>query len=1067
MIKKIIILVLTVFLNINYAQNIEEGLIHYYSFDEGEGYTLKDSISNNNGLVSGDIIWVEGKSGKAISFSKERNTRIKIPHSSSLNLKKIGISVWIKTDSSSHGTIIEKWFSNKTIGWRLGYSPPYVNFVLYSDKPFPDGKYYKDLFSKKPVNDNQWHNITAVYNGEKAIIYIDGKEDAKENIEIDISGGNKADITVGYREYEGGASFFNGVIDEVKIYKCNPLLISQFSELINKCRTILSSIKALSLREEIEGKIRDMERCLEERNEEKMEEYLNSRKEMIEKIYSSALESLLEETEMEKEKYQVPVPAGYQAEVKGRKSLDDILTEWKSTGGKEGNASLDSETVKAGRHSLRFDIKIDHFNEGVYPVGWPSITHRFEPPADWREYNGISFWVRVSDNTKDKKQNKIYILRLHLRNRGQNASGLSKIIINKVDQWQFFMIPITKNNIPMPLDKVEHIQFFISESDYKNGDEITFYIDGITLFKTEIYPEMPKEKEVFMWLCLGNPEWAYLLDDSTERITGFARITTGARCSLSKEDEILFTFHDVFGSFGERPGWERIKKGGLNIPVKQYLMKIQKECPAGTTTELNLSIPVKGLNLIPGYYYVTMDIKKEGKSITSGRVGCDDFYLRRRNESMVESAIGYRLGMGLFCRDMLFGGVMSKTELCLPGTYDPLEIETYPNFLQRYAVDTGKYGEHFEMGISGCVFAATALRAKRDIERARFVEYIMKDTIDYIINHLLCEDGSVLSGDNDLARKYAGILMGKGSPSSSNTFRNADQIGELLRTLARVVLHLQNVPEEEKTVQRYLETGEKIANFLVKHSTEDVENFGPTLKVFYFTGFGKEMKKTLRTEQEGSPCIVYHPRVGSGVNYFAYAMAIAGRQIPEEWKKVLNNTLLWHMDILTKNKGHYDIVCGDRVEGGCHRPLGNIYVGEFFIGQYFYSKQIGDKKGMDIASKGAKISFEFLLEHGGPRGKPYKEGGIGFDSQWVRPYLYWLFTEYINNIENNERMKEFMQERSYDWEVVRKWADTFSRVYISSPRISPWAGGERLSQLGFLGCRLLEEIGKPFKYSKP
>lgn len=759
-------------------------------------------------------------------------------------------------------------------------------------------------------------------------------------------------------------------------------------------------------------------------------------------------------------------PAGYQAEVTDSKSLDDVLTEWQSSG-KEGKFSIDTETVKSGSNSLRFDVKVDHYNEGAYPVGWPSITNRFQPPADWSGYNGIGFWVYLTDHTKNPGQDKQYILRIQIRNRGQNSTGLPKIILTTPCKWQFFTIPLTENNIPLPLDKIEHIQFFISESDYKHNDEITFYIDGITLFNIKVIPEQPKEKEAFVWLRLGSPEWACLLDDGTEETTGILRITTGTSCFLSKEDTLLFTFHDIFGSFGERKGCERIKKGGLNIPVKRYSMKLQKECPAGTTTEMKISIPVKKLHLFPGYYYLTVDIKHKGESITSGRVGCDDFYLKSKNEKMVETAIGYRLGMALFARDMLFGGLMSKTELCLPGTYDPLAVETYPHFIQRYVRYTGKIAEHFEMGIGGCVFAAAALRATGDIERARFLEWLMKDTIDYIINNLLLEDGSALTEDNDLARKYGSMLSGKGSPSTRNAPRSADQIAEHLRTLARVVLHLQNVDGEEKTVQRYLDAGERMADFLVKNSTMQIEGSGTPLQHFYFTGFGEGMKKTHRTHQEGSPCVVYIPRIGAGVNYFAYAMALSGRKIPSEWHRVLHDSMLWNLNILIRNNGHYDILCGDKVEGGCHRPLGNIYVGEFFIGQYLYSKQIEDREGMELSSKGARMAFDFLLEHGGPEGKPYREGGIGFDSQWVRPYLYWLFTEYVNTIEDHQKMREFMKERSYNWEVERRWADCFSRVYIASPRISPHAGGERLSQLGFLGCRLLEETGREFKYPQP
>lgn len=295
MIKKIKIFLL-IFLYISFTENITEyGLIHYYNFDE-EDNIIKDVISNNNGKISGEIIWVEGKLGKAIFFSKERNTRIKIPHTNSLNLRKISISVWIKTESATPGTIIEKWFSNSGIGWRIGYVPPKINFVIYSNKPFLDGKYYKDLYSNRVVNDGEWHNIVAVYNGSKAKLYIDGKEDNSIELNIDISSGNNADITIGYREYEGGTSFFNGIIDEVKIYKINLILTYQLSELIEKSYNILSNIKTSSTKKEIfENKVKDMEKCLKDKNEEKMEEYISISKEFLNELNKFAIESFLED----------------------------------------------------------------------------------------------------------------------------------------------------------------------------------------------------------------------------------------------------------------------------------------------------------------------------------------------------------------------------------------------------------------------------------------------------------------------------------------------------------------------------------------------------------------------------------------------------------------------------------------------------------------------------------------------------------------------------------------------------------------------------------------------------
>jgi len=248
-----------------------------------------------------------------------------------------------------------------------------------------------------------------------------------------------------------------------------------------------------------------------------------------------------------------------------------------------------------------------------------------------------------------------------------------------------------------------------------------------------------------------------------------------------------------------------------------------------------------------------------------------------------------------------------------------------------------------------------------------------------------------------------------------------------------------------------------MASFLVENCAKPRKGFGEPLTYYNFSGFGPDMKRVERTRQEGSECYVYHPRIAAGVNYMAFALVMCGRKVPARWDRVLRDTTGWYLATLKKNGGHFDILCGDRVEGGCHRPLGNIYVAEALLGQFLYARAIGDADEMKRAAEGMQLAFDFLIDHGGKGGTPYFPRSL-----WVGPYMYWLFTEYLTSVGPDAKMRAWMARKREDWELKRKWTDSFQR---DRPKSRPqWAGGERLSQLGYTGCRVLEDLGRPFRY---
>ncbi|NLB97579.1 MAG: hypothetical protein GX785_17945 [Armatimonadetes bacterium] len=155
------------------------------------------------------------------------------------------------------------------------------------------------------------------------------------------------------------------------------------------------------------------------------------------------------------------------------KPLPDLVSErWRSTGGAEGSVAPSAENGPWGAPYLRFRIKVDHFNAGNYPQGWPSISYDGQPPLDFSGWDAIQFRIRGVS-----KLDRLLPIRFILRSDGElRINQLVKPF--RAGDWQTVRFRI--RNIPA-IDKVTLLHFFICESDYAHGDEITFEIGGFEL----------------------------------------------------------------------------------------------------------------------------------------------------------------------------------------------------------------------------------------------------------------------------------------------------------------------------------------------------------------------------------------------------------------------------------------------------------------------------------------------------------------------------------------------------------------------------------------------------------
>ena len=188
------------------------GLVGYWSFDEGSGSAAYDASGNgNDGTLIHDPKWTQGKSGSALQFDGV-DDYVDCGNNESLNITDaITIEAWVKITSFDEiDAIVYKQSSSDTKdGYNLDIRS--ANLVYFD---VPDGTNWRGITAS--ITSGLWHYIAATYNKVNSKIYIDGVERASEYYTHDLIG-NSQHLQIGGRGIEG-FRFFNGLIDEVRIY---------------------------------------------------------------------------------------------------------------------------------------------------------------------------------------------------------------------------------------------------------------------------------------------------------------------------------------------------------------------------------------------------------------------------------------------------------------------------------------------------------------------------------------------------------------------------------------------------------------------------------------------------------------------------------------------------------------------------------------------------------------------------------------------------------------------------------------------------------------------------------
>ncbi|MCP5098322.1 MAG: tandem-95 repeat protein, partial [Chloroflexi bacterium] len=189
-------------------------VVAYYPFEEGSGDTTADASGNgNDGEINGNGLWTTNTpSGAGYVANLDgwgSGAIINIPNESSFDLNVMSVALWVKVDrfERNRDGIVTKGDS----AWRIERCLSNQKIAFGTT-----GLSNTRLCSTVTFDDNQWHHVVAVFDGNTKYLYVDGVLDNWVDVTGSIST-NVYPVSIGYNAEL--ITWFDGKVDELWIYK--------------------------------------------------------------------------------------------------------------------------------------------------------------------------------------------------------------------------------------------------------------------------------------------------------------------------------------------------------------------------------------------------------------------------------------------------------------------------------------------------------------------------------------------------------------------------------------------------------------------------------------------------------------------------------------------------------------------------------------------------------------------------------------------------------------------------------------------------------------------------------
>ncbi len=188
----------------------DQNFVSWWKFDETSGTTAEDSVGDNNGTVTG-AIWTNGQIDGALDFDGV-SAYVNVADDDSLDVTNtFTFSLWAYYRGTG-SSVLSKDGSTDTTG-------AYNLYVSSRVKYETNNKFPTVYTPTGSISLNKWYHVAVTFDNSaspKMRIYIDGVERTSGSPPAPSS--LSTDLLIGKRGKASSPYWFNGLIDDVRIY---------------------------------------------------------------------------------------------------------------------------------------------------------------------------------------------------------------------------------------------------------------------------------------------------------------------------------------------------------------------------------------------------------------------------------------------------------------------------------------------------------------------------------------------------------------------------------------------------------------------------------------------------------------------------------------------------------------------------------------------------------------------------------------------------------------------------------------------------------------------------------
>ena len=198
------------------SQDVNEGIIAYWDFNENDGETASDVTGNgHDGTLMGDPQWTkDGKYGGAIEFD-QIGDEVNVPFHKDLNQETFSICAWANVDpaSANHRAVVSSRDEPPTSGYII-YATPGNTWQFWTG----DGVTPWVSIQGPAVNLGDWDHLVGTYSDGKQMFYVNGEFVGETDSTPNFNSEQEFLIGAGANERATHEYLFKGILDEVRLY---------------------------------------------------------------------------------------------------------------------------------------------------------------------------------------------------------------------------------------------------------------------------------------------------------------------------------------------------------------------------------------------------------------------------------------------------------------------------------------------------------------------------------------------------------------------------------------------------------------------------------------------------------------------------------------------------------------------------------------------------------------------------------------------------------------------------------------------------------------------------------